>query len=234
MLSSANWFQHSALAALLLLGASPPRVQSEPAKPIEPDEVMRRAERRFDSLSDYECIVDADTRLGDRTESGTYRLWFKAPALLRTHVLRGRNAGSEVAVDRAGTVRARKGGLLRPFVKRLSREDPRLRNLRGVALFELDWGSFYRQYRRRALGPGASSRLLAPSGGGAFYEIELTYDTPAAGTQRARHMRELYRVDAQLWVMVSGDVFEDGVRVEHVTFRDIRLNPGRDDGWFRF
>jgi hypothetical protein len=59
------------------------------------------------------------------------------------------------------------------------------------------------------------------------YEVVLTY------SDGEKRMREVYRIDPQMWVMVEGDVFEDGMRVDHVAFSEIRLDAGVPDSVFR-
>ena len=40
-------------------------------------------------------------------------------------------------------------------------------------------------------------------------------------------------IDPQRWVMVEGSAYEGGTRVEHVVFRDVKLDTGVDDRWFK-
>jgi hypothetical protein len=52
-------------------------------------------------------------------------------------------------------------------------------------------------------------------------------------SEQGRRYREVYRIDPHLWVMLEGRVYEDDVLVDHVRFRDIHLDTGVKDSWFR-
>ena len=191
-------------------------------------EVMRRAEEQFQKFTDYECVIDTDSHLGSRSEAGTYHFWFKKPHLIRGHVDRGRDHGSDVVVEANGQIHGRKGGLLKPFAITLRPDDRRIRSIRGVSLTELDWGSFYRSYREGAARPGARIVLLPHQAESAPYEVSLQF------TEAGKQVREIYRIDAARWVMVEGDRFEDGAQVDHAAFHDIRLNSGVPASFFHF
>jgi len=210
------------LLAFLFLTACPGRG----AEPLTAGDVLRRAEDRFRSLHDYECLADAETRLGRKSDSGIYRVWFKKPHQLRVRVVKGRHKASEVAMDAGGSVRGHEGGLLKPIVIKLKATDKRLCNLRGVPVTELDWGSFYTKCRERTARAGARTTLI-PGADEAPHEVVVTY--PHEG----KAMREVYRIDPKLWVMVEGSVYEDEVRVDLIRFREIRLDPGLEDRWFK-
>ena len=192
-----------------------------------PEEVLRRAEERFQTLQDYECLADTDATLGKKRDAGTYRIWFKKPHMLRVRVIRGKHRGSEVAQDARGAVRGHEGGLLKPIVIRLSPTDKRLRGLRGLPVTEIDWGSFYAKCRERAGRPGARLALAPRPSSEAPYELVVTY------LDQGTAVREVYRIDPQRWVMSEGEVFEDGMRVDHIVFRDIRLDTGVAEKWFK-
>lgn len=211
---------------LLLLATAAPLRTHAAAELRTPDEVIRRAEERYAQLTDYDCLADTDSRAGKKTASGTYHLWFKKPGMIRIRVIQGGHRGSEVAVDRDGKVRGREGGLLRPFVVGLSKSDRRLQSIRGVSITQLDWGSFYRGYHAAAARPGAHASVALPAPNGP-YEVTVTY--PDAG----KRVREVYRVDPVRWILVEADIFEDETRVDHILFREVNLDPGLTDSWFR-
>ena len=219
------------LLALLLIAlgltAGPPAWTMEPA-PTTPEAMLRHVEERFRSLSDYQCRASLESRLGDRRETGEYRIYVKLPRMVRVHVERGRSRGSDVVMARDGSIRGRKGGILKPFVIRLDPDDKRLLSLRGGLVTDFDWGSFYRKMREHAALPGARLTLARRSEEAtAHYEVVVTY--PSGGKQ----YREIMRIDPSLWAMVEGHVYEENVPVDHVRFYDIRLNTGLTDNFFR-
>lgn len=197
------------------------------ADPPTADDVIHRAEERFRQLTDYDCLADTDSRAGKKTASGTYHLWFKKPEMVRIRVIQGGHRGSEVAVDRDGKVRGREGGLLKPFVVGLSKTDGRLKSIRGVSITQLDWGTFYRGYHEAAARPGARITLTPPAGSAGSYEVTVAFP------QDGKRVREVYRIDPARWTLVEADVFEDETRVDHILFRDVKLDTGLEDRWFR-
>jgi len=48
-----------------------------------------------------------------------------------------------------------------------------------------------------------------------------------------RSIREVYTLDSDRWIIIEGAVYEDAARVEHVVFRDVKLNTGVADARFR-
>lgn len=212
-----------ALIAFVLVCGSAVRAEA----PITAEQVIGKAEETFRGLSDYECRIESESRLGSKVETSELRFRYKQPGLVRCHVLSGHGRGSDVVVAADGKVRARDGGLFKPFVITLSKNDSRLKSIRGVALHELVWGTYYQQLRDRIRQPAAHVTLSPHPDAEKPYELLLTY--PEAG----HRVREIYHFDPHLWVMVDGDVFEDQVRVDHVAFREIRLNPGLKDSLFR-
>src|SRR4051812_37196775 len=109
------------LALLGVLGVVVAGGHTPAAAPgLTAEQEFTREEERFRSLSDYECVAEAESRAGSKSESGAYHLWYRSPGLLRVHVDRGRSSGSDVLVDARGRITARKGGLLRPFTAHLS------------------------------------------------------------------------------------------------------------------
>ena len=210
----------------VLLGVlySPLRLPAA-AEPAHPDEVMRRAEERFRTLNDYDCLADTESRAGKKSASGTYHLWFKKPEMVRIKVIRGGHRGSEVAIDKEGDVRGREGGLLKVFVAGLSKTDRRLQSIRGVPITQLDWGSFYKAYREHTARPGAQT-ALAPRTGDAPYLVTVTF------TDKGLRTRETFRIDPVRWTMLEGEVYEDDVRVDHIVFREVQLDVGTTEKWF--
>ena len=172
-------------------------------------------------------MVDVESRLGRRVEAGTCQFWFKQPRMLRVKVLRGSRKGSQVAVDGTGQIRGSKGGILGRIVRRMKTTDSRLLTIRGTSMMTLDWGSFFLKYHAAALRPDAQVALAPHPDSGTPFVVVVTY------SYLGKSVREVYSVDPHRWVIVEGAVYEDETRVEHVVFRDIKLDTGREDGWFR-
>lgn len=216
---------------LLLLAGSllfmpGPAVLAPAAAAESAESVLARAENRYAAIKDFECLVESETRKGKKQEGGTFHFWYRKPAMLRIHVVKGKTRGSDLVIDEAGKVRGRKGGLLKPFVISLSANDKRLRNIRGFPVTDLHWGAFYRKLREAAARPGARLTLSDRSGADP-YHLTLRY------VDEGKQIREEYYIHPEHWVLVRADSFEDEVCVDRVVFRDIRLDPGLEPKFFR-
>jgi len=211
-----------ALIAAVLTSDRPGRAEA-----ANPEAVLQRVNEQFGALRDYECLVDTDCQAGSKQEARSFRMWYKQPGMLRLKVLRGRSRGSEVVVASDGTIRGRKGGLLKPIVIRMDAEDARVRSLRGVPVSEFLWSAFYSRYRARAAQPGARITLLPHQEADAPYEIQLTY------ADQGRAMREVLRVDPVRWLVQEREIFEGATCVDRAVFHDWKVNGGLKDGWFR-
>jgi outer membrane lipoprotein-sorting protein len=190
-------------------------------------EVIARGEERFRTLRDYACLAEVEMRLRGKVEAGSGQLWFKQPRMLRIRINQGSGKGSEVAVDSDGKIRGRRRGFLSFIVKRLQVSDRRLHTIRGTSMLELDWGSFFLRYHAAVLRPDARIVLAPHPNPNAPYQVVVTY--PDLG----KSIREVYALDPHQWVIVEGELYEDNVRVEHVVFRDIKLDTGVAPDWFR-
>jgi outer membrane lipoprotein-sorting protein len=109
----------------------------------------------------------------------------------------------------------------------LRKGDGRLKSIRGVPITELDWGSFYKTFREHAARPDARATLAPRDTSDAPYLVTLT------STEHGTRVKETYRIDPTRWTMLEGEVFENDVRVDHIVFRDVTLDAGTPDKFFR-
>jgi len=191
--------------------------------------VAARLQQRFNQITDYECVMKTETRAGSKVETATFHVWFRKPALFRLRVLQGRQRGSELVVPADGTLRGRRGGLLRAFSRRLNRSDPSLRSLRGQPAWELDMGSFLRAIRDRMAQQGSSAELRAGPGDHRLL-LEVRYRPSGGGGP----LRDVWSLDDQNWLLVSGDVFEGTQRVDHFEISDLKIDRGLAESFFHF
>jgi hypothetical protein len=216
------------LSLVLVLAAYSLAAQSAPS--LSPDNVANSLQSRFERLTDYDCLLKTETHAGSKIEAMTFHLWYRRPGLLRLRVLQGRHKGSELVLGPDGTLRGRRGGLLKPFTRRLSRNDPSLRSLRGQPAWELDFGSFLRAMRERMALPGSTAVVHVPTATESHLLLEVRY--PPEGSDR--FLRDLWAVDEGEWLLASGDVFDGETRVDHVEFSQIRVDQGTPESWFHF
>jgi outer membrane lipoprotein-sorting protein len=211
---------------LTLLAVCGMRAQAAAAA-VTPAGVMEHGEERFRILQDYNCLVELEAKQGTRVQTGACEFWFKQPRMLRVKVIRGSGKGSEVTVDDAGQIRGHKGGLFKSVIRRMQASDPRLLTIHGSSMMGLDWGSFFLKYHAAALRPAVRIALAPHEDPNSPYQVQLSYP------DRGMRVREVYSLDPHQWIIVEGAVYEDDTRVEHVTFQEIKLDTGLNDGWFR-
>ncbi len=217
----------SVTALLLLIAAA---TAAPGAAPLTPAAVAARLQSRFEHLADYECLLRTESRADGKVEAGVFRLWFRRPGMVRLRVLKGRRQGSELVLQADGTLRGRRGGLLRPFSRRLDRADRSLRGLRGQPAWELDFGSFLRAQRERLALPGTTAVVHPATGVDPTVRLEVRYRPPGA----ASALRDVWTINPSEWLLTSADIFDGETRVDHVEFTEVRLNTGLKDDWFRF
>lgn len=220
-----------ALAGLILIALvlTAPSFASPGTLP-SPAAIAARLQQRLDQIHDYDCMLHTETRAGAHVEDAAFHLWFSQPGLLRLRVMRGRHRGSELLLGADGVLRGRRGGLLKPFSRRLNRSDPSLRSLRGQPAWELDFASFLRAMQARMALPGGTSVVHPGAPGEHRLLLEVRYLPSGASVP----LRDVWSVDSAKWLLAGGDVFEGQNRVDHVEFSEVHLNPGLKPGWFRF
>lgn len=196
------------------------------AEPNPAADIMERAEKRFKSITDYECVIDYECRLPDRTENKTYRVWYMQPSLLRVKVLQGPGKGSEVALDESGQYRGRKGGLLKPFVVKLKPTDKRLQGLRGKSVTEFNLGTVYQRCRGRCQG-GAEMQVAKAAEMPGTKGVILTFN------ENGKKVQETYHFDTNTWFLTSCSVLEDGKLVESFEIQQLKVNSGLEEDFFR-
>lgn len=197
-------------------------------EPLTAEDVLRRVEERLKALKDYECEVETDSRLGEKREVVRMRLWAKQPAMLRVKVLEGKERGSEICIGPSGKIKGRKGGIFKAFVLSLEPDDSRMKSLRGLPLTALEWSGSLKWLREKAAVPEAMLSLTSRPEATGPYEVVVVY------REGERVLREAYRFDPDLWILTEGEIYENELLVDRVVFRNVRLNPGLEEQWFRF
>src|SRR6266571_1267684 len=138
------------LARLLALAASPGQHAAE---------LIDALQAHLAHCQDYQYDVTSYERKGNQKEERSYRFFVKGTRLVRIRVLQGRGKGSEAVMDARGRVRARKSGLLKPFVRTLRPDDPRVCSLRGTPFWEAACANYLKALRVRVTQPGTECEL---------------------------------------------------------------------------
>jgi outer membrane lipoprotein-sorting protein len=189
------------------------------------NEVVDKLESRFQSLTDYECIMESEVKGKKDVKKGRYHFWFKKPEMVRIKVEKGHHSGSQIALNAAGKVRARPGGLLKFIKVPVDKNDKRLRSPRGTYFYDTHMGSSCRRLRE-AVRTAQNAEVTGTPGGS--LQVSLSYNHPQSQAQ----MKEIWTIDSARWLITGCDVFENGDQVEHVVYRDYRIDGGLEDGVF--
>jgi outer membrane lipoprotein-sorting protein len=188
-------------------------------------ELIDEIQAHLAHCQDYQYDVTSYERQGNQQEERSYRFFVKGAHLVRIRVLEGRGKGSEAVMDAQGRVRARKGGLLKPFVRTLRPDDPRMCSLRGTPFWEAACSNFLKALRIRVTQSGTECELGPEPDQPAL--MLLVVHRPGA-------LRERYWIDPQGMHLVKGEVFEGGLLVHRFVISDIRENVGLSDAYFSF
>lgn len=198
------------------------------AEPTTALGVIERAQQAFESVTDYQCLVQWYGPEDGKMTHAVYRVWFKKPHMFRLRVIHGSHHGSEIVETPEGHFYGRAGGLLKSFSIRLKPNDDRLRDSRGGFVTDLVWGKLYRDFRAHAGLPGAKTSLLPHRAPDEPFDAVVVYP------QRGTTIRTRYRVDPRIWEVVETEDQENGVQTGKLDFQEIRTNTGLPDRFFTF
>ncbi len=174
-----------------------------------PREAVARMREAFDRLDDYACrLAERSFQRADEFSESDYA--FKKPRLIKLVGRAGRSKGAVVVLGKDGKPSLRKNGF--PVPTFLARND-----LRDFA--RSDFGSLIDEIAEMMAG-GAEATVAAR---GDAYALEL---------RRGRVARR-YVVDARLNLPIELLETVDGARASHTEWRDLRLDVGLPEAFFR-
>jgi outer membrane lipoprotein-sorting protein len=215
------------LACLAGLAGSPPAPAEDRFS-----ECLERADRTFRALQSYQCLYEAFSSDGKRSESFLYEYAFRKPKIIRMKVLRGRNRGTILLYDQSrGKVRVRVGsGLLASLRVSLSPSSPKLVDLQGHGIDHSDWGWFIGQHRAQR-GLFDSRELGREDVDGRPARV---FELISKDTLCTRGIgREKVWFDSGRGLFVRYEVFSDrDALIQSGTFSRIVLDPALDPSFF--
>jgi outer membrane lipoprotein-sorting protein len=188
-------------------------------------ELIEALQEHVARCQDYEYDLASYERKGDQQEEQCCRFFGKGDRLVRVRVLQGRGRGSEAVMDAEGRVRARKGGLLKPFARTLRPDDPRVCDLRGMPFWEAACPHYLQALRLQVAQPGSECELGRDPAQPAL--VVLTLHRPGG-------IQEWYWIDPQGMHLVRGVELESGLLVHRFAVANIRENAGLSDSFFAF
>ena len=181
------------------------------------DGIIDKVTDNYAKVENFQCALDKFERLDDKTDYRTYRYFFMKPRLIRMEIIKGKNRGA-VAVFKDGKVKARKGGLLKPFRMTYEPEDETVTSLRGRTILESDWQNiidklrtYYKEKKLKLIG-------MESRNGRQVYLIETKDQEEGVLTKR-----KLW-IDAATYLPFMTEMYEDEVLVSSMTYSDILVN----------
>lgn len=189
------------------------------------EDILGLTWRRWEEIRDYRCTIESTNRLGSELQSNTLEVAYKRPGMYRHQVVKGPNQGTLLTVDRQGALRARPGGVLGILVVPMDRNDPRLRDGRGLPFFESDWGSEIRRWQQALTGK-ASLRRREDSGGdnGRCWVLELQSSSDEI---QQFWIDQTSRLPARIVTSRGGKLLRDA------RYLNIAINTDPDDAYFQ-
>lgn len=197
------------------------------ARPLPaPRTIISNLDRTFSGVNDYTCFADAHYKKGDEKEDKVYKIYFKKPALVRVEVLEG-DGGTVAVLTKEGKVKAHRGGFLAWLVLSLELDNPLVTTIRGHTLRQSHFG-----YMIERMKGAITNEAVRVSGtqivdGVKTYVMETPYGPPRDGITR-----DMVFVDPSTWRIKKIRSFEGGREVIKVTYSDVVINPGLDEGLF--
>jgi hypothetical protein len=212
----------SLLVTLLSLGALGSTIAAEPG---DARSWMKRLRERVAQCGDYQYQMRCYDRKGNQEEQRSFTLFVKQARLVRIKVTDGRGKGSEAVRDAQGRVRARKGGVFKPFVRTLSPEDRRIRSLRGVTFWDAAAHNYLAALQERMEQPGSQCEIGPAPDRPEWLRLVMNC---------AGNYREQYWIDPQQLVVMKGECYEGDVLVHRFVISGVRIDAGLKDSFFSF
>lgn len=190
-----------------------------------PEQILELACQKWTQIRDYQCRIQSKNQLDSKMQSNTLEVAFKRPGMCRHQIVEGASQGTLLTTNRQGQVRARPGGVLGVLVVPMDRNDPRLRDGRGIPFHESDWGSELERWR--ALVTENSSLRRRPDeecDGQRCWVLELS---SKPGEVHELWINQQSRLPARILCRRHGILLRDAI------YSNIALNTDPDDALFQ-
>jgi len=185
--------------------------------PLSIDEIIEKVVDSYAKVENFQCLLDKFERLGEKRDLRTYKYFFMKPRLIRMDIIKGKNRGA-IAIYRNGLVKARKGGLLRPFRLTCEPTHKTVISLRGGTVLDSDWQNII----DKLLGYQKSKKLkiagIRPYNGRAAYLIEVEGISEDGITKR-----KLF-IDTATYLPLGTETYEGKVLVNSMMYSNIVVN----------
>jgi outer membrane lipoprotein-sorting protein len=140
-------------------------------------------------------------------------------------IIKGKNKGS-IAVYKDGSVRARHGGIFKPFVATCKITDRMVTSLRGGTITESDWLSIVDKLKAYRQDNKLKNEGIRERGGRKAYLLAIDGLDEDGVTAR-----KLW-IDASSFLPLASETYEGKILVNSMDYSDIALNIKIPDGLF--
>jgi len=189
------------------------------------DQVINRLSDNYAKLDNFQCLLTKFERLGSKTDLRVYKYSFMKPRIIRMEIIKGKNKGS-TAVYKNGSVRARHGGIFKPFVATCKITDRMVTSLRGGTITESDWLSIVDKLKAYRQDNKLKIEGIRERGGRKAYLLAIDGLDEDGITAR-----KLW-IDASSFLPVASETYEGKILVNSMDYSDIALDIKMPDGLF--
>jgi outer membrane lipoprotein-sorting protein len=199
---------------------------------INTDELLEHIQARWQTVSDYTCILETFTLTEDDKQVSTIEHKFLKPKWIRMQILEGDGKGSIGVYDPfTKKVRGCKTGILKIIVLTMDITDSRVRSIRGHRIDQGDCLTLIERleaYHRN--GEFTSVEHTTYNGKSAYlFKAEVQDSSRLWGAQK----ESIWLNEENCFPLKSEQLLGDGTVVHYSTYRDIEINTGLTEDDFK-
>jgi outer membrane lipoprotein-sorting protein len=188
-------------------------------------ELIGNIRDRWESLSDYTCMLETFTKKGDKEQTSTIEQKFLKPKWIRMQIIDGNGKGSiGIYNPITNKVRGCKTGILKIIVLTLDLSDSRVSSLRGHRIDQGDCLSLIERLEKyHTTGELISLERVTMKGMPAYlFKAEVADSSQLWGARK----ENIWLSEEDWFPLRSEQRLSDGTVVHYSTYRDIEINTG--------
>ncbi len=199
---------------------------------INTGELLEHIQTKWQTLSDYTCVLETYTKKGEKEQLSTIEQKFRKPKWIRMQILDGDGKGSVGVYNPFDKkVRGCKTGILKFIVLTLDLSDSRVSSLRGQRIDEGDCLTLIERLETYHI-RGELTRVERTTYGGKpayLFKAEVQDSMGLWGAQK-----ENVWLNAETYFPLRSEQrLGDGTIVHYSTYRDIEINSGLTEDDFK-
>jgi outer membrane lipoprotein-sorting protein len=195
-------------------------------------ELLANYEAAWAGVQDYTCILTTSEKVGDKTETASYRMLYMKPGWINYTQIEGSRKGSKATYDpNTGKITASLGGVL-GFIKiTTDPTDSRVISARGERMDRSDFGWILKDWKAYLAEGKVSLGGEETKGDIKVYRLVAKGLDPQKENGSARIV--LY-LRADNWLPYQTAHYDsDGSLILKATFKDLKLNQGLKEKDFK-